>query len=119
METNGKAAWSTGASVFSALAVLIAGGWVIIDLKVENAVLRATQNERAEIAGLKEAATVKDSLLAAKLIEVETQFRAEDQLRNVQWADARRTMALLWEKTYGQQYPTGIQFYPNIAQDVK
>lgn len=56
------------------------------------------------------------SRLSAGLVEVETQFRSEDQIRNVQWADMRRTFALLWEKVFGTRYPSDVSFYPSIAQ---
>lgn len=104
------------ASVISVLAVLIAGGWVIIELKIENAVSSATAQRNEDLAALKAAVAANEALLSARLIEVETQFRTEDQMRNVQWAEQRRILALLWEKEFGSRYPTEVQFYPSVAK---
>ena len=53
-----------------------------------------------------------------KLTEIETQFRSEDEARNIQWADMRRTMALIWEQAFGTRYPSDISYYPHIGQTV-
>jgi hypothetical protein len=52
----------------------------------------------------------------ATFTEIETQFRASDQSRNVQFANQQRTNALLWRKSYGESYPSEIQYYPEIAR---
>ncbi len=52
-----------------------------------------------------------------KFVEIETQFRAADQARNVQFATQQRTDAVLWEKTFpGSRYPSDALYYPNISK---
>lgn len=60
-----------------------------------------------------------DKEFAAKAQEIETQFRGEDQYRNVQQANNLRYIALLWQRTYGEHFPDAIQFYPQITQPQK
>lgn len=115
-EANGKGSWFLIASVVSVLAVMVAGGWQIISLKIENAVAMATADRNAQLAALKAEVEGHQALMAAKLVEIETQFRSEDQLRNVQWADQMRVRSLMWKKVYGEDYPVSIQFFPSIAQ---
>jgi hypothetical protein len=52
----------------------------------------------------------------SKLIEIETQFSASDQVRNLQHSTAMRNIALLWEKVYGSRFPSEVQYYPTISQ---
>lgn len=52
----------------------------------------------------------------AKLTEIETQFLGADHIRNLQYANNLRYTALMWEKLYGQKFPSEIQFYPTISQ---
>lgn len=52
----------------------------------------------------------------AKLTEIETQFLSADHIRNLQYANNLRYMALMWEKLYGQRFPSEVQFYPTISQ---
>lgn len=51
-----------------------------------------------------------------KLTEIETQFRAADEARNLQSAEHRRTTALLWEQVFGARYPSDVAYYPKIGQ---
>lgn len=115
-ETNGKQTVFVVIGIIGAIATLVTGAAVIFDLRVENAVLKATQTTREELAAIRGANAANEALLNAKLVEIETQFRAEDQMRNVQWADQRRLMALLWQKEFGAPYPSEIQFYPSVAK---
>lgn len=57
--------------------------------------------------------------LRAKLTEIESQFLAADHIRNLQYANNLRYTAMLWEKTYGQKFPSEIQFYPTISQHAR
>lgn len=59
----------------------------------------------------------EDQVLSAKLVEVETQFKAADQSRNVQFANQLRWDSLLWEKAFGTRFPSEVAFYPNISSD--
>lgn len=50
------------------------------------------------------------------LTERETQNRAADQYHNVQWASTLRFVSLLWKRSYGEEFPDAVQYYPSIAQ---
>lgn len=50
------------------------------------------------------------------LKEVETQFCASDDVRNLMHAHDLRLTALLWKKTFGTDYPIGDAYYPKICQ---
>lgn len=52
------------------------------------------------------------------LREVETQFLASDQMRNIQLSSNMRWTAILWKKVYGDDFPT-YEYYPSIAQPPK
>lgn len=47
--------------------------------------------------------------------EIETQFCAQDIVRNLMHANDLRTVSLLWEKTFGVKYPTDNTYYPTIC----
>ena len=57
--------------------------------------------------------------LDERTVEQESQFRSADQYHNVQWANTLRYISLLWERTYGQKFPSEVQYYPQIAQPPK
>lgn len=61
-------------------------------------------------------AEVRDQKFEAALTEVETQFRASDQVRNLQDANQWRIISLIFEKSFKQKFPSDIQYYPNISQ---
>lgn len=51
-------------------------------------------------------------------VEIETQFDADSQLRNTQFAEQQRINSVLWcqhEKTLGK-YPSGPFYFPNISK---
>ena len=52
----------------------------------------------------------------AQMVEIESQFAAADHIRNLQNVHTMRMISLLWEKVYGQRFPSELQFYPNISQ---
>lgn len=54
--------------------------------------------------------------LRAANVEIESQFASSDHIRNLQNAHNIRLIAMLWEKVYGQRFPSDVQFYPNISQ---
>lgn len=47
--------------------------------------------------------------------EIETQFCAQDIVRNLMHANDQRVASLLWEKVYGLKMPTDNAFYPTIC----
>ena len=44
------------------------------------------------------------------LNEIETQFCANDQIRNTNLSHVERMIAMLWQKEYGQPYPVSTYF---------
>jgi hypothetical protein len=56
----------------------------------------------------------------AKEGEIETQFNADSQLRNVQFSDQQRIDAVMWNHINGLgSYPAGPYFQPNISQQAQ
>jgi hypothetical protein len=49
------------------------------------------------------------------LNEIETQFCAQDIVRNLMHASEMRTTSLLWEKQFGTRMPTDNAYYPTIC----
>jgi hypothetical protein len=59
------------------------------------------------------------STMAAKLIEIETQFCASDIVRNMINANDLRLLAMLWARAYpGEKYPTDNAYYPRVCNRV-
>jgi predicted Holliday junction resolvase-like endonuclease len=56
-----------------------------------------------------------ETTLMERLGEVETQFRAADEFRNVNLASQMRFNSLLWQKAYGEQFPGEI-YFPTITK---
>jgi hypothetical protein len=54
--------------------------------------------------------------LKPTLTEIETQFCAESDIINLHHAADMRLMGMLWQKTFGQIYPTDNAFYPNVGK---
>ena len=47
--------------------------------------------------------------------EIETQFCAQDVVRNLMHANDLRNVSLLWEKQFGTPYPINNAYYPTIC----
>ena len=47
--------------------------------------------------------------------EIETQFCAQDIVRNLMHATDMRNLSILWEKEFGSAYPTNNAYYPTIC----
>lgn len=54
-------------------------------------------------------------MVTERLGEVETQFRAADEYRNVMLATQMRYIGLLWHKAYGEPFPTET-YFPTISR---
>ncbi len=63
------------------------------------------------------AASVNDRLTKIEVSqnEIETQFCAQDIVRNLMHANDLRNLSLLWEKEFGAPYPTNNSYYPTIC----
>ncbi|HSS96991.1 MAG TPA: hypothetical protein VLK33_08175 [Terriglobales bacterium] len=71
----------------------------------------------AQIYLIREKVAADNSDRVAKEAEIETQFDADSQLRNIQFSDQQRLNAILWNAlgTMGT-YPTAPYFQPNISR---
>lgn len=80
---------------------------------------RQKLNERATKAEERDAELVtKYEITAARLVEVETQFRASDQSHNVQFAEAQRMNNIILQIAQKKpviDYPLNPYFFPSIA----
>ena len=47
--------------------------------------------------------------------EIETQFCAQDIVRNLMHANDLRNLSIIWEKQFGNPYPLGNTYYPTIC----
>jgi hypothetical protein len=71
--------------------------------------LSATQDRRASLA-------TEIAAIQRDLVEVETQFCAEDAMRNLMHANDLRMLGLLWQKTMDAELPTSNAYYPAIGR---
>lgn len=126
-EANGNgqtARWQlifTGCGVF----VIIGGALLTLLLNINSIATTVTtqQKEIIILQGQVAAASERGALVRADLsaiqrdlIEIETQFCAEDEFRNLTHANDLRAMALLWHKTFGDDFPIGSAYYPRIGR---
>ena len=91
--------WGTVIAGLTFLVMLLAGGWAVVRLQTDS----ATAALAIELASQR-----------AALLEVETQFRAEDQIQNLHTANNQRFFSLLWQKTFGSPFPE-ITYYPSVS----
>lgn len=56
-----------------------------------------------------------ETTLTERLAEVETQFRAADEFRNINLASTHRSFGLLWPKVFGQEFPQEV-YFPRISK---
>lgn len=47
--------------------------------------------------------------------EIETQFCAQDIVRNLMHANDQRTSSVMWERIFKTRYPTDNSYYPTIC----
>lgn len=112
---------------------IISGGWVIIQQSIDKETLplkgqietltsiisdlkRVQEDRGVRISNLESLVKADQESFNTKLKEVETQFKASDQARNIQFANDLRFRTILWEKVFpGSRYPSDIQYYPEIS----
>jgi hypothetical protein len=153
LDVLGKPNWPLLASFMSVVFALIAGGWLVIGLKIDAAISPMTQTisamkvvEATTDAQLHQIQTVQQSrsqLVAdvsnlrtnvnsmydsvqimkeqqtknsAALVEIETQFCGQDNLRSQIHASDLRWFAMLWHKVFGQELPIGNAFYGKVGR---
>lgn len=129
-ETN----WPTLIAAGGFIMVILGGGWAIIKMQTELAVAPiTTQNaisiqDRSKIndtvtvngnriSSVEAAIREQKSEFTQKLVEIETQFRASDQIRNIQMANQQRLNFLMWNKSNPDNlFPADSIYYPHISQ---
>lgn len=52
--------------------------------------------------------------LEVQLTEVETQFKAADDYRNINLTSQMRLNSLMWQKAYGEPFPSEM-YFPSIS----
>jgi hypothetical protein len=84
---------------------------------------RAQLNERLRALEVTETANAAErrqqiATMNARLTEVETQFCANDLVRNLMHANDLRLFSMLWEKVFpNNHYPTNNAYYPRVCQE--
>lgn len=115
---GGTARWqlwvSIGGAAFVLLSAISGLAFTAISAKQEVEELAARVMAVEELA---RADRAKLSAMDYKLVEVETQFRASDQIRNLMHANEMRNTAMLWSKAFGVTFPIDNAYYPTIAQE--
>jgi len=117
-EPNGTARWQLWVSLVGT-GVVLAGALVTLYVQVNTAYTTANDlKDRVDRLTVQfTEARSQLSIVCADLKEVETQFRATDQVRNLMHANDLRIQSLLWQKVYGAPYPAENPYLPTIAQD--
>ena len=57
-----------------------------------------------------------EAKMSAALVEIETQFCGQDNLRSQIHAQDLRTQAMLWKKIYGEEMPIANAFYARVGR---
>jgi hypothetical protein len=113
--------------VVSAVAVMIAIAGSILTLLVNiNTLTNTVTNLSARLVAQESFATSFQERVALNntryaglqrdLVEIETQFCAEDAMRNLTHAQDLRIFSMLWIKTMGFEMQTGNAYYPQIGR---
>jgi hypothetical protein len=125
--TNNDGSAARWQLMVSAAAVMTAIGGALMTLLVNiNSLESTAANQAIIIATLERAATISAEHevgyrtdiagIRRDLVEVETQFCAEDAMRNLMHANDLRDFAMLWGKTMGSELPISNAFYPQIGR---
>ncbi len=122
---NGTARWQLWVSV-AGMGLVVLGSLIGLFVQIASLTYAVsdlrTRNEGLEhrLAGL-EISSGERRLQLAKLeehqVEVETQMRSVEAMRNLAHANDLRTQAILWEQAFKgkSHYPTDNAYYPSIA----
>lgn len=132
--------WPVALSAVGAVAVIVTALVQLVDLKTQNAELRnkvdttsllapiaakaeVSEKDRQELHGeagrnAQEIARINVAMagMIKDFAEIETQFRASDQVRNIQFASQQRLDAIMWEGIFKTRYPSDAVFYPHISK---
>lgn len=123
-EGNGNVRWQTWAAL-AAVALPIMASLVAFLVQVGQLSYNVSQLDASNrdlqrrVEKLDEAAAgqrIDAAKAQERLTEIETQFRASDQVRNLMHANDLRMQSMLWKKAFGQDYPIANAYYPTIAR---
>jgi hypothetical protein len=123
MTKNGSARFTTMLSIGVAAVGLasagITGAYQLISMTTE---VRVLTQEKDSLAGMVNRQRADIATLALEvnrqksaLIEIETQFCATDNMRNIIHANDLRIQAMVWRKVFGDELPTANAFYPRVC----
>lgn len=132
LQERGQTNWAVIIPAMALVAVMIAGAWAIVQLQTQTAIGPIlTQNQvsiqdrtemRAQLSNITTDLSIQRAdqktnvaTTTSALTEIETQFRASDQIRNAQTANTNRFLSLLWQKAYSEPFPAEV-FYPEISR---
>jgi cell division protein FtsX len=124
---GGKTFTATWQLIISAVAVMIAIAGSILTLLVNintlgntvvNLSARVVVLETGAITSQERIATINAHIAAIQrdLVEIETQFCAEDAMRNLTHASDLRLLAMVWTKAMGVEMQTSNAYYPRIGR---
>jgi hypothetical protein len=116
MPANGAVKLSTWATTVAVIVPLLATIFYVGFLSQTNSAAIADQKKTNE-AFVAQIDTLRGRVQAQELalLEVETQFCAQDIVRNLMHANDLRDLSLLWQKTFETKLPTDNVFYPTIC----
>jgi hypothetical protein len=109
----------------AAVLIGVAGGFLTLMMNVNtlnNSVAALSTRLAMMEAGANEGRTnevkTRTSIAAIErdLVEIETQFCAEDSMRNLMHANDLRFMGILWAKEFTLELPTANAFYPQVGR---
>jgi len=124
----GKPNYGTISALAALVISMLGGGFFVISLSIKtelapiaakaqvSEVDRGKLNEEfKEVQKQLSESQAEHAKTTEKLREVETQFRAADQIRNIQYASLLRDISMLWKQSFGSDFPSQA-YYPSIAQ---
>ncbi len=101
------------------LAVPVVGALASLYLMTNSAYTKAVALEQrvAVLEASNHSQELELRVVCNDLVEVETQFRASDQVRNLMHVDSLRIEAMLWHKSFNAEFPVSNAYLPTIARE--
>lgn len=122
---NGFASkWHLFAAFVPMIALMVGGAWTLgtrlntveVQLAAAERDLDHTKVDYALVLSRLGDIRSEQTRTVTSLIEIETQFCSQDNIRNLTHAADLRLMAMLWKKTFGDELPTANAFYARIGR---
>lgn len=124
---NGSKRWQIVAAIggVSAIVMTLVAALITLNVQLANVSYTATGTKAAadalsiRVSSLDERSSsmaLDVAQLRTALLEIETQFCANDIVRNLMHANDMRIMSILWDKLgFGARLPTDNVYYPNVC----